>query len=122
MAERVDLLRKQLNEWLRSLGTLQQLMTDEASSPAVILQQVGSLQSQFQSIVSAIDAAELSPAVEQALRPYQTEAHRRLRLLSVESMKLRTARAPETVAQVRSRLKAHLDQLQQFASAIANEL
>ncbi len=115
-------LGDQLEEWLRSLHSLQQLMADEAIDPAIILQQTSSLQPQFQSIVEAINIAELSPAVEQTLRPYQTEAHRRLRLLSVESMKLKTARAPETVSQVRSRLKTHLDQLQQFASAIANEL
>ncbi len=115
-------LGDQLGEWLRSLQDLQVLVEDETSDPAVILLQASSLQPQFRLIVEAIDTSEFSSAVEQTLRPYQTEAHRRLRLLNVESMKLKTARAPETVSQARLRLKNHVAQLQQFVSAIADEI
>ncbi|MBE9061675.1 heterocyst frequency control protein PatD [cf. Phormidesmis sp. LEGE 11477] len=115
-------LGDQLAEWVRSLSQLQQLVLDEDENTAIILQQTAVMQPQFRAIIAAIEAAALSPAVEQSLRPYQTEAHRRLRLMSVEGMKLRTARSPETLAQVRSQLKAHLDQLQQFAIAMTNEL
>ena len=123
-------LDDQLKEWIESLRSLQQLveeraageMEGEADNSALILQKTNLMQPQFQRIIAAIEAADLSGAAEQKIGSYQTEAHRRLRLLSVEGMKLKTARQPKTVAQVRSRLKDHLDQLQQFMTAIANEL
>lgn len=113
-------LGDQLNEWVRSLRQLQQLVVDDAENTTMILQQTDAMQPQFQAIIEAIEAADLSSAVEQTLRPYQTEAHRRLRLIKVEGMRLRTARAPETIAQVRSQLRAHIEQLQQFAITMAN--
>ena len=88
----------------------------------MLLQQTHAMQLRFQEIIKAVESAALPLAVEQKLRPYQTEAHRRLRLLSIEGMKLKTARSPATVAQVRSQLKDHLDQLEQFAIAMAKEV
>lgn len=115
-------LKNQLDEWVRSLHTLQQLVEDRSGNIATLLQQTHDQQSQFQDIIRAVGAAGLSPATEQKLQSYQTEAHRRLRLLSVASMKLKTARSPETVAQVRSQLTEHIDQLRQFAIAMASEV
>ncbi len=115
-------LGDRLDEWVRSLHTFQQLIADESGNMTMLFQQTHAMQPRFQEIIRAVESAALPPAVEQKLRPYQTEAHRRLRLLSIEGMKLKTARAPETVAQVRSQLKTHLDQLEQFAIAMAKEI
>ena len=115
-------LGDQLDEWLQSLGRLQQLIADEAGNATIISQQTDSMQSQFQAIIEAVEVADLSWSVEQKIRPYLTEAYRRLRLMKVEGMKLRAARAPATIAQVRAQLEAHLNQLQQFAIAMADEI
>ena len=117
-----QLLGDRLDEWVRSLHTLQQLIADESGNMTMLLQQTHAMQLRFQEIIKAVESAALPLAVEQKLRPYQTEAHRRLRLLSIEGMKLKTARSPATVAQVRSQLKDHLDQLEQFAIAMAKEV
>lgn len=115
-------LGDQLDEWVRSLHSIQQLVEDESGNITMLLQQTHAMQAQFQAIIQAVSSANLPATIEQSLIPYQTEAHRRLRLLSVTSMKLRTAKSPQTAAQVRSQLKDHLNQLQQFAIAMANEV
>lgn len=84
--------------------------------------QLAQLQSRFQSIVTAIAEADIELAVEQRLRPFQTEAHRRLRLLSLELMKLPMAKQPETLARSQSNIQDHLTQLQRFLQAMADEL
>ncbi|MEM8501533.1 MAG: hypothetical protein AAF716_00085 [Cyanobacteria bacterium P01_D01_bin.1] len=117
-----DQLKNQLDEWVRSLHSIQQIIKDESGNIAMLLQRTNAVQSQFQEIIEATSLADLPLPIEQKMRPYQTEAHRRLRLLSVASMKLKTARAPDTVAQVRSQLEAHLEQIEQFAIAMANEI
>ncbi|MGC1307797.1 MAG: hypothetical protein WA885_11245 [Phormidesmis sp.] len=85
-------------------------------------QQVARFQSQFQKTLAAIAETDFPPTVEQRLRPLQTEAHRRSRLLGIEAMKLKTARSPETLTTVRSQIKAHLQPLRQFVQAIADEV
>ncbi len=84
--------------------------------------QVLKLQQHFQQIVNLLAEAVLDPRREQRLRPYQTEAHRLLRLIGVTALKLRTARQPETWQQQRSHLTAQLSQLHPFAQAIADEV
>lgn len=84
--------------------------------------QVAQLQSRFQDILTAIAEADIELAVEQRLRPFQTEAHRRLRLLSLELMKLPMAKQPETLARSQAHIQDHLNQLQHFLQAIADEL
>ncbi|MGB3301048.1 MAG: hypothetical protein WBA76_22490 [Phormidesmis sp.] len=90
---------------------------------AIALQkQAMQLQQQFQKIVAAIAITPLDVATEQRLRPYQTEAHRLLRLAGVAAMKLKAAKQPETLTKGRSQLTAQLTQLQPFAQAIADEV
>ena len=115
---------------LQSVESVSRQTLDKAFDKAWVCQQVLDLQSQFQAIVVAIEAAGVDPSVdspvdlsmEPRLRSYQTEAYRWLRLLSVESMRLRTARAPETITQGRSQLETNLNQLQPFVEAIASEI
>lgn len=96
---------------------------DEKSAfPDSIWRQSTQLQQQFQEILATIDNNDLEPAVEMQLRPLQTESHRRLRLLSIEAMRLRTAKQPATVEKTRSQLSAHVSQLLQFAQAMATEV
>lgn len=85
---------------------------------AWVSQQVAELSAQFQKILSTIASTNLTPQTEQQIRPYQTEAHRRLRLLSIEAMRLRTAKQPQTIEKGRSQLSAHLTQIQQFVQAM----
>ena len=80
------------------------------------------LQQHFQKIIAAIAITPIDPETEQRLRPYQTEAHRLLRLMGIEAMKLKTAKQPETIAKGRSQLTTQLNQLQPFAQAITNEV
>lgn len=80
------------------------------------------LQQHFQKIIAAIAITPIDSEREQRLRPYQTEAHRLLRLVSLEAMKLKTAKRPETIAKGRSQLITQLNQLQPFAQAIAEEV
>lgn len=84
--------------------------------------QVIQLQQHFQKIIAAIAITPIDPEREQRLRPYQTEAHRLLRLMGIEAMKLKTAKQPETIAKGRSQLTTQLNQLQPFAQAIAEEV
>lgn len=87
-----------------------------------VSQSLSQLQNQFQAIISAVDSSDIDPKAEQSLMSYQTEAHRRLRLMTVEAMRLRTARQPQTVERVRSQLKDHLSQVQQFVQAMRREV
>ena len=80
------------------------------------------LQQQFQRIIAAIEDVHLDPQVEQRIRPFLTEGHRRLRLAGIEAMRLQAAKQPATVEKQRSLVQAHLDQLQKFAQAIADEV
>ncbi len=121
----------QFNTFLRSLSKLQQTIdlasTDlEATAINQICEQVNSLQQQFQPILAAIEGVTgggaIAPAAIQRIRGYQTEAHRRLRLISIESMRLRTARRPILIERGRSQLLLHLDQLQQFTQAMSAEV
>ncbi len=84
--------------------------------------QTAQLQARFQGILAAVAEADIELAVEQRLRPFQTEAHRRLRLLSLELMKLPTAKQPETLARSHSTIQDHLTQLRGFLQAMADEL
>lgn len=89
---------------------------------SAVQKQAIQLQQHFQTIVAAIAITPLDLHKEQRLRPYQTEAHRLLRLMGVEAMRLKTAKQPETLAKGRSQLTTQLTQLQSFAQAIADEV
>ena len=80
------------------------------------------LQQQFSQVIAAIAATSLSEAQNAQLRPCQTEAHRRLRLLGVEVMKIRTAKQPETLAATRSQVIGHLEEIQAFVQKMAQVL
>lgn len=129
----------QFNTFNQSLSALQQAIepiTKPADKPATthldaiaaseICEQVNNLQQQFQSILvalsSAVSESAIAPAVAQRIGPYQTEAHRRVRLISIESMRLKTARQPALIDRVRSQLLRHLSQLQQFMQAMTAEV
>lgn len=84
--------------------------------------EIAQLQPLFQALLQAIEQAELASADRQRIRPFQTEGHRRLRLLGVAAMQLRSAKRPETLVRVRSQLQAHLTQLHSFIQGIADVL
>lgn len=93
-----------------------------AANAVAIQQQVVQLQQHFQQIVAMLTEADFNGDQEQRLRPYQTEAHRLLRLMGVTALKLRAAKQIETWDQQRSHLAVQLNQLQPFAQAIADEI
>lgn len=113
---------------VRSLSkNIQELQRDltaegENSAAKTAPQRIAQLQSDFQGIVTRLNQVSLTPEIEQRLRPCQTEGHRRLQLLGVGAMRLRTARQAETVLNVRSQLEEHLVQLQKFVEAMATDL
>ncbi len=83
---------------------------------------ISQLQQQFQEIIAAAEAVRIDPQMAQRIRPCLTEGHRRLRLAGIEAMRLQAAKQPVTVEKQRSLIQAHLDQLQKFACAIADEV
>lgn len=113
---------EQLQSLLPVLPDQVDASTSEAANPSDIQQRIIRVQAQLQKIVATLAAVDIPPAVEQRLRSYQTEAHRRSRLLGIEAMRLKTAKQPNTIERVRSQIKAHLSQLQQFVQAIAGEV
>ena len=98
---------------------VQEQRSQTASPPSMnvnakaVSQSLRQLQNQFQAIISAVNSGDIESKAEQSLMSYQTEAHRRLRLMSVAAMRLQTARQPQTVERVRSQLKEHLKQLRE---------
>ncbi|MEM9090874.1 MAG: heterocyst frequency control protein PatD [Cyanobacteria bacterium P01_F01_bin.53] len=116
---------EQVSVFLRSLEDLSASFSKntEALEAFALQQQTAQLQQTFPKLLQQLtETTTLEPAAHQRLRPYQTEAHRRLRLLSVEAMKLRTVKQPETLEKVRSQLQDHLTQLTKFIQAIADEI
>jgi hypothetical protein len=102
-------------------SSIQPIQPIPAANAVAIQQQVVQLQEHFQQLVTMLAAADLSGDQLQRLRPYQTEAHRLLRLMGVVALKLRAAKRIETWDQQRSQLNIQLNQLQSFAQAIADE-
>jgi len=107
------------------------LQRDVASSSAAesegnvaetVSQRIARLQLEFQEIITSLNQVNLAPEIEQRLRPCQTEGHRRLQLLGVGAMRLRTAKQAETVEKVRSQIEGNLTQLQKFVEAMASDL
>lgn len=94
---------------------------DRTASQSVF-QSVSRLQQQYQEIIATFESIRIDPQVEQRIRPFLTEGHRRLRLAGVEAMRLQAAKQTATVEKQRSLITAHLDQLQKFAQAIADEV
>ncbi|MEO1393240.1 MAG: heterocyst frequency control protein PatD [Cyanobacteria bacterium J06634_5] len=141
-ADSSESLLLQVDALLRSLENLQLSVTDDtAGGDAEVASgknlnakdvqlKVAQLQQPFQGLFQALEGLDeqlekpsgMVPSTMQRLRSYQTEAHRRLRLLGVEAMKLRAAKQPDTVEKVRSQLSDHLAQLTQFTQAIADEI
>lgn len=113
-------LCSQLQTLLRMLAELSAALLADPLEAGTVQPQISQLQNQFQSILTAT-AADAAPSVKR-LRPYQTEAHRRLRLLGIEAMRLRTARQPATLERQRSQLQTHLTELQKFAQAMADQV
>jgi len=125
--EKIMELSDQLASFEQSIERLQGLIGDVAESDlsldgapnmAEISQQSALLPAQFQAIIAALNDAQLSPAVERQMGTYQTEAHRRLRLLGIEAMRLRTARQPASIARGQQQMSAHVSQLRQFVQAM----
>ena len=115
VCDQVKALLRLLNELLGSLSA------DLLDANAIQQQQL-QLQGQFQKMLATVAIADIDPAVEQQLRPHQTEAHRRLRLLGIEAMRLRTAKQPATLERQRSQLQTHLSELQKFVLAMADQV
>lgn len=112
---------------LSELHRLQEMVQDSAIESSAMAstqlqQQVATLQKNFQHIVATLADAHLAPETEQRLRPYQTEAHRLLRLLGVAAMKMSAAKQPATIEKTRSHFAGQLDKLQPFVQAIADEV
>ena len=116
-------LCNQIQSLQQNLSELHALLSKNTDPDAAAVQrQAVQLQQQFQQILAAIAETDLTPAVEQRLRPHQTEAHRRLRLLGIEAMRLQAAKQAATVERQRSQIQAHTQALQQFIQAMADEI
>ncbi|MEO1791811.1 MAG: hypothetical protein AAFR25_06270 [Cyanobacteria bacterium J06629_19] len=115
----------QLERFEQSVRALQASVRQ--ASTAQILEQSTQLSADFQQIIETTNEEHLNPVAEnstaaQQIKTYQTEAHRRLRIIGIEAMKLKTARQPTTVERGRSQLASHLEQLGQFAQAMREAL
>ncbi|MEO1636818.1 MAG: hypothetical protein AAFS04_17250 [Cyanobacteria bacterium J06631_9] len=87
-----------------------------------ISQQANQLQAQFQEMLTAATNADMPPQIEQRIRPFKTEAHRRLRLLGVEAIRFQAAKQPANIEKCREQMQAHLLQVRQFIQAIADTI
>lgn len=87
-----------------------------------ISQQANQLQAQFQGMVTAATPADMPPQIEQRIRPFKIEAHRRLRLLGVEAMRFQAAKQPANIEKCRKQMQAHLLEVRQFIQAIADTI
>lgn len=112
----------QVKALVRLLRELSVSLAADPLNAGTIQQQQVQLQGQFQSMLATAANADIAPMVEQQLRPHQTEAHRRLRLLGIEAMRLRTAKQPATLERQRSQLQTHLSELQKFVQAMAEQV
>ena len=133
-------LCSQLENMKRSLNTLEQnlqqlathLNTADPAAPIdksqdkspvePIWQQSLQLLPQFLEILELLDTTERSLTARQQIQTYQTEAHRRLRLLQPEAMRLRTARQKATLDKGCAQLLAHVCEIEKFVAAIAQEV
>lgn len=122
LCEQLQSLLCRLNELYTLLGSAFRESTPLSPSAVTFQRQVTQLQQQFQQILAIIASLDLDPAVEQRLRPHQTEAHRRSRLLGIEAMRLQTAKQPATINRQRSQVEDHVKQLQKFVQAMADEV
>ena len=104
------------------LKATQSILADIDEADAAVTARLAQLQSEFQGILASISAADLRPETESQIRPCLTEGHRRLRLLSVAAMQMRTAKQPETLERVRSQIGDHLTQLQKFVAVMVDAL
>lgn len=112
----------QVKALIRLLSELSVSLAADPLNAGTIQQQQAQLQGQFQSMLATAANADIAPTIEQQLRPHQTEAHRRLRLLGIEAMRLRTAKQPATLERQRSQLQIHLSELQKFVQAMADQV
>lgn len=119
-----DIAASQVRAFLNVLDmlTLALSQDNEGLKVGSIQSEIAQLQPLFQSMLQDLDRADLAPVARQRIRPFQTEAHRRSRLLGVAAMQLRSAKQPETLVRVRSQLQEHLTQLQSFIQGIADVL
>ena len=112
----------QVKALVRLLSELSASLAADLLDANAIQQQQLQLQGQFQTMLATVAIADIDPAVERLLQPHQTEAHRRLRLLGIEAMRLRTAKQPATLERQRSQLQTHLSELQKFVQAMADQV
>lgn len=112
----------QVKALVRLLSELSASLAADLLDTNAIQQQQLQLQGQFQTMLATVASADIDPAVERQLQPHQTEAHRRLRLLGIEAMRLRTAKQPATLERQRSQLQTHLSELQKFVQAMADQV
>lgn len=98
------------------------ILADVESDGQVLSGRIIQLQPAFQEIVASLAGSAFDPAVEQRLRPLQTEGHRRLKLAGIAAMRLKAAKQAKTLAEARSQVSEHLLQLQKFLEAMAEML
>ncbi len=108
---------------LSAAASSESASSESASSESASSESASSESASSESASSeSADLEAIAPAVAQRIQPYQTEAHRRLRLIVIESMRLRTARSPASIDRGCSQLLRHLNQLQQFTQAMIAEV
>lgn len=105
---------------LARVQTLQQKLDQTPLDKSSICALITQLQTQFQDVMQPGSESSDAAAQTQSSLPMLTEAHRWLKLLSIEGMKLRTARQPSSLEKVRSQIKSHLNSLLPFLTALEN--
>jgi len=120
-------LDRQLSEFLDALeGLRHQLYPEEgavvSTSAVSTLSQQQTCQRLFQEIVTHLADADLTPTADACIRPAQTEAHRLLRLMGVDVMRLKAAKRPEVAKKLRSQLLNQTERLQGFGQAMLEAL
>lgn len=113
-------IRSQLSQPV--LSEQAQSQPDTTATFLGVRQQLLQCQPLFQEIVAQLANADLTSVVEQRIRPAQTEAHRLLRLMGVDAMRLAAAKKPETKDKLRSQLLTQTERLQGFLQVIADAM
>lgn len=124
LSEQLASFEKSIEAFQTAVGGPKTAQTSTAQTSDVplntkqISQQSTSLPTQFQKIIVALSETQLAPTVGQQMSTYQTEAHRRIRLIGIEAMRLRTAKQPASISRSQQQLNTHVTQLQQFVQAM----
>lgn len=116
------------DHWSGNVACYEQQATGDADPPphlwvgrssvGAVTEAVAAMTQQFQQGVLKLNAVAMDEAIALRIQSIQTEISKQLRLLSMDTMFLKTARQPETSQQRRQQMADRIDLLLRYCEAI----